>query len=180
MKFFLGLVPPLVTKERIVKFQESFPSNKVPYFNEPHITLKAPSGLTGDKAWLPKILTLIGNYERFSINLSSIDGFDDKVLFLKPEPSEGLMSLHQKLIELLNPTEEENKKFYEGSMYHPHLTLGEATWGGMTEEELKEIRKRAEFELFNIPPFEPSFVRVYQKEGADDLYEMLLDIPFKL
>jgi 2'-5' RNA ligase len=180
MKFFLGLVPPLVTKERIIKFQESFPSNKVPYFYEPHITLKAPSGLTEDKAWLPKVLVLVGNHQRFSINLSSIDGFDDNVLFLKPKSSEGLMSLHQKLIELLNPTEEENRKFYEGPMYHPHLTLGEVTWGGMTREELREMRKRSGFELFNIPPFEPSFVRVYQKEGDDDLYEKLLDIPFKL
>ncbi|MDB5254507.1 MAG: 2-5 ligase [Parcubacteria group bacterium] len=178
MKFFIGIVPPLSTKERIAGFQKSFPSNKVPYFTEPHITLKAPNGLTEDKSWLAKVMTIIGNHPRFSIKLSGLDGFEDRVLFLNPEFSQGLIDLHMKLVTLLNLDLEEQKKFYEGSLYHPHLTLGETTWGGMSLEELKEMKKKAEFEFYTIPSFQVDSVRVYQKEN-DEPYQKLIDIPLK-
>ncbi|HEY4489929.1 MAG TPA: 2'-5' RNA ligase family protein [Candidatus Paceibacterota bacterium] len=180
MKFFIGIVPPSVTKERIFEFQSSFPSNKVPYFHEPHITLKAPSGLTEDKVWLVKVATLLGDYDRFQIAFDGLDCFDDKVLFLKLTFSQELMGLHMQLVSLLSPDTETNNKFYEGSIYHPHLTLGETTWGGMTQEELDIMRKRAEFELHNIPPFQVDFVRVFQKEKDSEPYQKLLDIPLKI
>lgn len=179
MKFFIGIVPPLATKERIFEFQKSFPSNKVPYFNEPHITLKAPNGLTEDKAWLAPVMTLVGNQKPFEIKLEGLDGFEDRVLFLNPTFSEGLVNLHTKLVALLNPAEESLKKFYEGSLYHPHVTLGETTWGGMSKEELVDMRKKAETEFSSIPPFLVTFVRVYQKETDDGLYQKLIDIPLK-
>lgn len=180
MKFFIGIIPPLATKERIFEFQKSFPSNKVPYFYEPHITLKAPSGLEDDKAWLAKIITLVGNYPRFPLTLEGIDGFSNKVLFLRLAPSQELMDLHMKLVSLLSPDTEINNKFYEGTVYHPHLTLGDTTWGGMNQEELDVMRKRAEFELHDIPPFQVDFVRVFQKKNDGELYQKLLDIPLKI
>jgi 2'-5' RNA ligase len=179
MKFFIGIVPPLATKEKILKFQKSFPSNKVPYFNEPHITLKAPSGLPEDKAWLAPLTTLVGSHTPFEIKLEGLDGFDNRVLFLNPIFSEGLMDLHNKLVTLFNPNAEAREKFFEGPLYHPHLTLGEATWGGMKEEELKTMRKRAEIEFDTVPSFLVTFVRLYQKDTNDGLYQKLLDIPLK-
>lgn len=180
MKFFIGIVPPLSTKERIFEFQKSFPSNKVPYFYEPHITLKAPSGLTEDKAWLATVMTMVGNHTPFEIKLEGLDKFGDKVLFLNPTFSEGFMELHNKLISLLNPNTEDQEKFFEGVLYHPHLTLGETTWGGMTTEELVMMEKKAEVEFYRIPPFLVTFVRLYQKETDGDLYQKLLDIPLKI
>src|SRR3989344_8550675 len=158
MKFIIGIVPPLTTKERVLNFQKSFPSNKVPYFHEPHITLKAPNGLTEDKSWLAKVMTLVGNYPRFTIELHGLGGFEKRVLFLQPMFSQELIDLHLKLVTLLCPNIEDNNKFFEGAVWHPHLTLGETTWGGMTEEELKIMRNKAEFELHNIPPFQVDFV----------------------
>ncbi|MEK7194376.1 MAG: 2'-5' RNA ligase family protein [Patescibacteria group bacterium] len=180
MKFFIGIVPPLAIKEKIFEFQKSFPSNKVPYFNEPHITLKVPSGLSEDKAWLAPLMTLVGGHAPFEIKLDGLDGFENKVLFLKPVFSEGLMSLHNKLVALLNPNMEAREKFFEGSLFHPHLTLGETTWGEMTTEELEEMRKKAETEFYTIPPFLVTFVRLYQKDTDDGFYQKLLDIPLKI
>lgn len=180
MKFFIGIVPPTETKEKIFQFQRSFPSNKVPYFHEPHITLKAPNGLTEDKSWLPKVTALAATYPKFQIVLDGLDGFDDKVLFLNPIFSQELMDLHIELVSLLSLNIKSNNNFYEGSVYHPHLTLGETTWGGMTKEELKIMRKRAESELYNIPPFQVDFVRVFQKEQDGEPYKKLLDIPLKI
>jgi len=180
MKFFIGIVPPLATKERIINFQKTFPSNKVPYFNEPHITLKAPTGLTGDKSWLAKVIALAGDYPRFQINIKGIDSFDNRVLFLNPIFSENLMNLHLKLVDLLCPTIEASNKFYEGAVYHPHITLGETTWGGMTEFELDIMRKKAETEFYTIPPFLVTSLRLYQKGDSEEVYSKLLDIPLKI
>ena len=180
MKFFIGILPPLATKERIINFQKTFPSNKVPYFNEPHITLKAPTGLTEDKSWLAKVTALTGEYPRFEINLKDVDSFDNRVLFLNPVFSENLISLHMKLVDLLCPDIETNNKFYEGAVYHPHITLGETTWGGMTELELDLMRKKAEEEFQTIPPFLVTSLRLYKKEEGEEVYSKLLDIPLKI
>jgi 2'-5' RNA ligase len=180
MKYYLAIVPPLVTKERIFDFQKSFPSNKVPLLNEPHITLKSRNGLTEDKAWLAKIMTLIGNYPRFQIHLEGVESFGDEVLFLKPSHSEELLNLHMNIISLLNIDEESRNEFYEGLLYHPHLTLGATDWGGMSKEELEVMKLKAKREFEEIPPFQVDFVRVLHKNGDGDLYKKLLDIPLKL
>ncbi len=179
MKFFIGIVPPLATKERIVEFQKSFPSNNVPRMYEPHITLKAPSGLSEDKTWLAPLMTLIGNHAPFLVKLEGLGHFEDRVLFLNPAFSEGLMDLHQKLVALLNPDEEAKKKYFEGALYEPRLTLGETTWGGMTKEELEIMRKKADTEFYTVSPFLVTSVRLYQKEGNGDIYQKLFDIPLK-
>ncbi len=180
MKFFIGIVSPPVTQDRIFDFQKSFPSNKVPFFNEPHITLKAPSGLTEDKSWLAKVEALVGDYPGFQIKLEGLDGFDDKVLFLNPVFSQELIDLHLKLFNLLCPGIENDNKFFEGSLYHPHLTLGETTWGGMATEELKEMKKMAESAFVGITAFQVDFVRVFQKDNNEEPYHKLLDIPLKI
>lgn len=180
MKFFIGIVPPSDTSERIFEFQKSFLSNKVPYFHVPHITIKAPSGLTEDMAWLDKVKALVGNYPSFQIKLDGLDGFGDRVLFIKLAPSQELVDLHTKLFSLLVPDIEVENKFYEGSEYDPHLTLGETTWGGMDAEELVIMRKRAELMLHDIPPFQVDFVRVFQKEKDGEPYQKFMDIPLKI
>lgn len=180
MKFFIGIVPPLATKEKVLEFQKSFPSNKIPFFHEPHITLKAPSGLTEDKSWLAPVMALVGDYPRFQIKLEGLGGFEDRVLFLNPVFSQELMDLHLKLVNFLYPNTESDNKFYERSLFYPHLTLGETTWGGMTPEELVEMKKKAEIEFYSIPPFQVDFVRVFQKEKDGEPYRKLLDIPLKI
>lgn len=180
MKFFIGITPPTDINEQIFNFQKSFPSNKVPYFNEPHITLKAPSALTEDKVWLPALIHFVGNYEPFEIKLEGLDGFEDRVLFLNPVFSENLIDLHNAIVTLLNPSTEDQERFFEGSLWHPHLTLGESTWGGMTAEEIKIMREKAETKFLNIPPFLVTFLRLYKKDGDGKPYYKFLDIPLKI
>jgi 2'-5' RNA ligase len=179
MKYFIGIVPPLVTRERIFEFQKSFPSNKVPHYNEPHITLKAPSELAENKSWLAPLMILVGNHAPFQIKFDGLGWFDDIVLFLNPEYSEGFVDLHNKLVNLLNPDVESGEKLFEGPLYHPHLTLGEATWDGMSTEELRLMEKKAEIEFYTIPPFLVTSVRLYQKDTNGELYQKFLDIPLK-
>jgi 2'-5' RNA ligase len=179
MRFIIFIVPPLDIEERIFKFQKSFPSNKVPYFYQPHITLKAPSGLSEDMAWLERVKILVGNHVPFEIKFKGLGEFDDRVLFLKPVFSDGLMDLHNKLITLLNPSTEARGKFFEGSLYNPHLTLGETTWGGMTTEELGAMKNKAETEFRTVMSFPVTFVRVYQKQTDDGIYQKFVDIPLK-
>ena len=179
MKYFIGIVPPPKTLERILTFQKSFPTNKVWFYNEPHITLKAPSGLTEDRGWLARVMVIIGNHEPFEIDFTHLDSFNDEVLFLSPAPSEGLMELHMKLVKELCPDETMHKEFFEGEEYHPHLTLGDTSWGGMRKLELVDMRKKAEIEFYNLPSFLVTFVRVYHKEKQDDPYTKLIDIPLK-
>lgn len=179
MKYFLGITLPLVTRERILEIQKSYPSNKVPYLYEPHITLKRSVGLTEDKAWLAKVMSLIGNYSRFSLELNEIGEFEDNVLFLRPAYSDELINLHKQLVSMLSPNPDDNKKSFEGDFYNPHCTLGETTWGGMTSEELIGMKKKAEIYLSDIPPFQVDFVRLFQKEN-EEIYAKLIDIPLKL
>lgn len=180
MKYFIGIVPPLITKERIIDFQKSFRTNQVPFIYEPHITLKSPHGLSGDRAWLAKILTFVGSYPRFQIKFDKVGGFNKQILFLNLKYSEELMNLHKSLLELLNIDKEDMEKCFEGPLYHPYLTLGETTWGKMDVDELEEMKKRAEFELSDLPAFQVDCLRVYEKEKSGDLYQKLIDIPLKI
>jgi len=184
MKYFIGIVPPPRTLERILTFQKSFPTNKVWRYNEPNITVKAPSGLTEDRGWLARVMVIIGNHKPFVIDFTHLDSFRDEVLFLSPAPSPGLIELHLRLVKELCPDEAMHKEFFEGDEYHPHLTLGDTSWGGMMKVELVEMRRRAEIELFNIPPFQVTFVRIYQKDDKNSMgekfpYTKLIDIPLK-
>lgn len=52
MQYFIGIVPPDEYLERIVSFQKRWSSNGLPDVVEPHVTVKAQSGLTLDMAWL--------------------------------------------------------------------------------------------------------------------------------
>lgn len=179
MRFLLGIVPPLVTKERIEAVQKSCATNKVPYFTEPHITLKNPHDLTEDKKWLAKVMTTIGNYPRFDIKIDEVETFGDEVLFLSLEYSKELVDLHIELVSFLNPNIDTHKDQYEGAFYHPHITLGKTGSGGMSPDELALMRGRAEYELWNFPSFQVSSIRLYQKSEPEEPYQKLLDIPLK-
>lgn len=171
MKFFIGIVPPPATRDRILNVQKSFPSNRVPFSTEPHITLIPPPLLSPDKVWLTKIFTEVAGFTRFQIRFEGINTFDNRILFLEPKTADELLNLYSKLVSSLNT---------EKSDYYPHLTLGKVSPEGMTHEELSEMKKKAETELYDIPPFQVDFVRIFQKNMALEPYQKLLDIPLKL
>lgn len=99
------------------------------------------------------------------------------MLFLSVQ-SEELHKIHYDLIEVINPSAELLKKYFENQKYIPHLTLGEIHYG-ISKDELIAMEIKAKQELNNLPEFEVSFVRIYIKLSNSTKYNNFLDIPLK-
>lgn len=161
MQYFIGIVPPLDYKEEIVHFQKKWKSNGVVDVVEPHITLKAQGGLTPDKSWFDALETMCREFPPFRITLTEPKFFGDYVVYLSME-SPKLFQLHNKIVRLINPSEELIKKYFELEDFIPHLTLGK-TYFGMNSNELNEMAKEAHRLLTPYPTFEVNKIRVYQE-----------------
>lgn len=101
MNYFIGIVPPEIYKQRIVRFQQQWRNNKLPNIVEPHITLKAQGGLLLDLRWLEKVADCCKDIETFQLTLDKADFFGDDVLFLHVK-SEEILQLHKRLSMLLH------------------------------------------------------------------------------
>lgn len=179
MQYFIGVVPPEEIKNEIVAFQDSFETNKISGFVEPHITVKAQGGLTLDLEWLNRVKEAMEVVGYFSIRLKEVGAFGDKVVFLVPEASKDLFDLHTTLVSAVNPSEDEIQRYFEGTNYHPHLTLagtGNKEWS-ISPEAFSEVKKEAEQKLLDLPEFEVTFIRIYRQEKDGNPYEKFLDIP---
>jgi len=177
MKFFIGITPPKEIKEKIIAFQRLFPHNEAPNIFEPHITVKAQSGLADDLSWLSEVKVIAAKNNKFEISFAGIGTFGESVVFLKPGYSSQLIELHKKLFEAIKP-EDAGKGYFENEQYSPHLTLGGTGWG-LNKGELAEIKKEAEKRLEQLPKFDISFIRVYRQLNNDEPYHKFLDLPFE-
>lgn len=176
MQYFIGITLPAALKEKIISFQNSFPTNEVQRIAEPHITVKAQGGLTEDESWINVVREAVENYPSFEINLSGVDGFGGTVLFLSPVPSSELIGLHRLLLEVVNPSNNLIAKYFEGDTYQPHITLGGTSWG-MTKDDLVSMRELAKNRFIDSEPFMVSFVRIYRQQDLDGPYEKFVDLP---
>lgn len=174
MEFFIGIAPPKEISERITEFQKKFLYKEVV---EPHITIKTQSGLTQDKLWIEKIESYLKEQKVFTVKLGEPQWFRDEVLFLSVQ-SENIHKIHYDLIEIINPSPELRKKYFEDQKYTPHLTLGEIRYG-LSKDELLSMETVSKQELENTPDFEVSFARIYIKLPNSDKYNKFLDIPLK-
>lgn len=86
--------------------------------------------------------------------------------------SQELCQLHNKIVQLINPSNELIKKYFELEDFVPHLTLGK-TYFGMSSEELKEMAREAQKFLTPYPTFNVEQIRVYQE------IEPLKYVPYK-
>ena len=171
MQYFVGIVPPKDYKERIVEFQKRWQSNRTWEVAEPHITVKAQSGLGDDLRWLESIKRTCASFPRFTVSIDQPETFGEAVAYLSVESSE-IHDFHERLVEAVSPPPEVMKQYMEMERFIPHLTLGQTHWG-MSSEEISEMRAFASMTLFPFPTFSVDFIRVFQ-EIEKNTY-----IPFK-
>jgi 2'-5' RNA ligase len=174
MWFFIGVTPTEDIQKRIVRFQTAF-SNR--FVVEPHITIKAQSGLTADRAWLKPVEDLLRQQTPFPVELTGPRWFGDEVLYLGVR-SPSLHRIHDDLVRLINPSPELRHKYFEDQPFVPHLTLGETRYTHVSKEILPSMEAQANRELIDLPPFQVTFARIYQQANPNEPYTTLLDVPF--
>lgn len=177
MRYLIGVVPPEEIMEKITNFQKSFPMNRVPFFIEPHITVKAQGGLTEDLAWLGGVESAIAEFSPLTIRFDGIGQFGQNVLFRRVV-SDNIAALRDVLISVVNPNPEEREKYFEDVSYEPHLTLGQIELG-MTVEEIARMKPLAEREFSSPEDFTTGFLRIYSQEQPGQSYKKFSDIKFK-
>jgi 2'-5' RNA ligase len=173
MQFFIGVVPPVEVKNRIIEFQKRWKNNSLLQVVEPHITIKAQGGLTPEKNWVREVEKVCLGISPFQVRLDKPMFFGENVLFLSVQ-SEQIQDVHEKLIRSISPDPDLIKKYMELEEYVPHLTLGQTNWG-LSAEELKEMAQAAEQVLFPQPTFDVHFLRIYQ-EIQPNKYSPYLDL----
>jgi len=141
MKYFIGIIPSEKVKESILDFQKSIKNNSYPYLFEPHITVKAPGGLTEDLQWIDKIKERLSSFPCFSVYLDGVSTFEENgVVFLVPGPKDKIKELHKTLFDIIDS----KKTFeFEDEDYHSHLTLAGVKWG-ISMEQILDITSSAE------------------------------------
>jgi 2'-5' RNA ligase len=165
VQFFIGIVPPGEYKEKIAAFRNQWASNRLKYVVEPHITVKAQSGLTEEMNWLESVRETCRSFQSFELTLSKPATFGTAVTFLRVESKE-IYDLHKCLVDVVSPPTELIKCYLELDRFHPHLTLGQTHWG-MEKVEIEEMKLAAIEALAPYPTFDVTFVRVYQEIGKN-------------
>ncbi|OZM57585.1 2'-5' RNA ligase [Lottiidibacillus patelloidae] len=177
MQYFIGIVPPDNYKEQIIKFQKKWKGNTLPDLVEPHITLKAQGGLTADERWINQVKIVCSNFPSFKVAIDKPMFFGDEILYLSANSNE-LKELHEQLVQVISPSKDLIKKYFELDDFVPHMTLAK-TYYGLSSEDLKEMAKMAEEELSPYPTYEVNFIRIYVENSKLKKYETYLDIPLK-
>jgi 2'-5' RNA ligase len=173
VQYFIGIVPPDEYKEQIATFRNRWASNRLKDVVEPHITVKAQSGLTEDMNWLENVRETCSSVQSFQLSLSEPATFETAVTFLNVE-SKDIYVLHKRLVDTVAPSPELIKRYLELDRFHPHLTLGQTYWG-MKESEIEEMKLAARNALAPFPTFDVTYVRVY-KEIEPNKYKPFEDI----
>ena len=128
VEYFIAIAPPKEYGEIITQFQRRWPNNALPYFVEPHITVKSQAGLNEDGYWIDSIKTICSNFAIFTLSLKGVKSFGKSVVYLGVE-SDRIQVLHRKIVEAISPNPENSRRYYELDLYDPHLTLGSKEFG---------------------------------------------------
>ncbi|WP_185960043.1 2'-5' RNA ligase family protein [Planococcus soli] len=176
MQYFIGIVPPAEFKNKIIEFQQKYSSRKITAGVEPHLTLKAQGGLAEDKAWIDQVKMICASFSSFKLIISDPQLFGDDILYLSAHSPE-LFNLHNKIVQVISPTQETIKKYFEAEDFTPHITLGKTVYG-TSQKELIDMKIQAEKELGPYPSFEVTFIRIYEESEFGN-YTTYLDIELK-
>ncbi|KUP06894.1 hypothetical protein Q75_06675 [Bacillus coahuilensis p1.1.43] len=174
MKYFIAIVPPAKLMNQIIQFQRKWENNRIQHVAEPHITVKAQSGLTEDLNWLESIRNVLVDVEGFDLTLKEPRFFSNAVLYIHSD-SEELDYLHRRLMNAVSPATEERLMYMEDDRFIQHLTIGQTRWG-LTEKELREMREQIEGEIPMNITFRVNYLRVYH-EVEENVYCKYLDLP---
>jgi 2'-5' RNA ligase len=175
-RYFIAVIPPAAYSSRIVAFQKTHPENWLVGEVEPHITVKAPNGLSDDLEWLKPVKRVCGSFYPFTVKISEPESFGKSVLFLKIS-SPGILELHRKLAGLFDPSPAEILENFELDYYIPHISLAIVA-NGLSEELIDIVRKEANSQ-FTLPlEFKANFARITRIDDRGK-YCKFEDIPFK-
>jgi 2'-5' RNA ligase len=159
MRYFLGIEPPASLADSVHQFQRERAAEAL----APHITVKAPCGLSSDAAWLPTVKKVCQHFAAFQVQIDGIGSFGNSVLFLRVL-SPGLINLHNYLIDELGTSSADQNACYEGNQYSPHLTLLQTRTDTFTQE-VKDVAARR-FGASVI--FDANFLTIYRKDSNDE------------
>jgi 2'-5' RNA ligase len=173
VQYFIGVVPPTEISERIIGFQKRWKSNRITEMVEPHITVKAPVGLTDDEAWISRARERCRSFYPFIIKLGNPASFGSDVTYLSVNSVE-IHELHRLLLSIFSTSLEDNREWYELDYFVPHLTLGMVATG-MSADELQEMKRAANPEFSAIPHFTARFVRIFRAISGD-VFRPYLDV----
>lgn len=162
---FLGVRPPAGPRRRLARaMAELGVADPLP-----HVTLRAPPGLSPDLAWLGGVRELIEGFPRFEVALDGADTFGDRVLYLHVV-SEGAWLLHQLLLEALGPSPDDDG--HHGRAFVAHLTLARARGGRSLAPLADSLGALGRGERFLVRS-----VVVYRREPGDRQYHVALALP---
>ncbi len=173
MQFFIGIVPPKEDRDRISSFQEKWNT----LATEPHITVKAQSGLTDNLDWLEKIEACCCEVNCFNVQLGEPKLFGNEVLYLSVL-SEKVKELHIALIDTVHSGGKLEKEYFERDLYVPHLTLGQKKHG-LFHSELLRMKDEAKEVLTPFQQWKVECVRVYVQKQRGEKYLPYKDIFLK-
>ena len=123
-RYFIGISPPDPLYSQVLAFQ----MGKACALVEPHVTVKAPSGLIDPPTWLNKIWTISVATHPFPVVVGEVDHFGNEAVYLKVD-SPGLVELHRSFVQAICPTSEEIVNFHEMEYFVPHMTLSQSMPG---------------------------------------------------
>lgn len=118
MQYLIGIVPPVELTDNIIHFRNHWCYEAT----EPHITIKAPGGLSENCTWLDDVRGVIGNYYAFDIKIGEVGKFGESVVYFKVI-SDTIDELHRNLVSVISPSTEDIKRDFELNNFIPHLTI---------------------------------------------------------
>jgi 2'-5' RNA ligase len=133
MKYFLALTPPELLIQQLSDFHRLWGNAK----NPPHITLKAPNSLAEPANWLPRVTELCQYTKPFEVTLDGVGQFGKAVLYMKAYAPE-LLVMHRHLLDISQPSIDEQVSYFEGEAFLPHLTLAHVE-SGLTEADIAHM-----------------------------------------
>lgn len=153
-KYFIGIVPPVDIYNAVSAIQDCFLANKGV---EPHITLKAQSGLTLDELWIDDLRHVLNNINSFEVCVRGTAYFGNEVLYIDVY-SEKLIALHNKIYDVIQPSLDDKKKYFESDYYVPHITVGKTSYlSKLSNEKLSLNELHQMEEMVDIKSFETNF-----------------------
>lgn len=164
MDFFFGVIPPEAIAHRL---REQFR-----YGTEPHITVKAQSGLKDETfdAWREAARTAVAGFGPLDVTLGKLGTFGDRVAYVSVD-SPRIHDLHRLLVEAVAPTRDEMLRYHEMGPFTPHLSVGKRG-----RFDLRDVRARVE-RLGQLPPFVVESVWLFRQDVAGMPYKRLEEMP---
>lgn len=168
MRRFLGLVPPPAFAAEVLAWQAALGHR----ITAPHVTVKAPPGLSDDLAWRPRAEAVCAAFPPFPVTLAGVRTFGKGVIYLAVD-APAARDLHVALVDALGGPD---PAAFEGrDAFVPHLTLVLAR--APLAVPFGEALERARAAFARPVVFDATLVRLYRKPVPGGEYEPERDLP---